>query len=84
MMSTAVARTQRVVHVRRGTGTVTQTQPQKQQLRVAAYCRVSTDEEEQLTSYNTQIQRYTNLVQERPDWTLVKIFADAAVIIGLS
>ncbi len=51
-----------------------QTRPQK--LRVAAYCRVSTDDEEQLTSYENQIAAYTQKISENPDWTLAGIFPD--------
>ena len=46
------------------------------QTRVAAYCRVSTDEEEQQNSYNVQINYYTNYINSNPDWKLVGIFAE--------
>ena len=39
--------------------------------KVAAYARVSTDFEEQLTSYEAQISYYTNYIQRNPDWDLV-------------
>lgn len=52
--------------------------------RVAAYCRVSTDDEEQLTSYNVQIEHYTEVIESNPDWKLAGIFADEHVIIGTS
>lgn len=45
-------------------------------LRVAAYCRVSTDDEEQLTSYEAQIGYYTDKIQSNPEWQLVEVFAD--------
>lgn len=45
-------------------------------LRVAAYCRVSTDDEEQLTSYKNQIGYYTQKITDNPNWILVKIYAD--------
>ena len=44
--------------------------------RVCAYCRVSTDDEEQLTSYEAQIGYYTDKIQSNPEWKLVEIFAD--------
>ena len=44
--------------------------------RVAAYCRVSTDEEEQLNSFEVQCQYYTKLIESKEEWQLVKIFAD--------
>ena len=53
------------------------------QLRVAAYCRVSTEQEEQQNSYQVQIAYYTDLINRKKEWTLAGIFADATVIIGL-
>ena len=49
---------------------------EKKNLRVAAYCRVSTDHEDQLQSYETQIKFYTQKINETPNWKLVKIYAD--------
>ena len=51
----------------------------KRQLRVAAYCRVSTDDEEQLTSYEAQQTFYTDKIMENPDWTMAGIFADEGI-----
>ena len=48
-------------------------------LRIAPYCRVSTDSEEQLDSYKSQVQYYTEHVNSKSDWTLVDIYADAAI-----
>ena len=48
-------------------------------LRVAAYCRVSTDGEEQINSYNSQVKYYTEYIQANNEWTLVDIYADEAV-----
>ena len=53
-------------------------------LRVAAYCRVSTDSEEQINSYNAQKEYYTKLIADNPNWTMAGLFADAADIIGLN
>ena len=50
-----------------------------QQKRVAAYCRVSTDSEEQLTSYNTQKKVYTEMIQDNKEWTLAGIYADEGI-----
>ncbi|MCM1165291.1 MAG: recombinase family protein [Lachnospiraceae bacterium] len=47
-------------------------------LRVAAYCRVSTDHEEQESSLETQISYYEKFIAEREDWQLVKIYAERA------
>ena len=56
----------------------------KHQLRVAAYCRVSTDDEEQLTSYEAQKNYYTDKIMTNKEWTMAGIFADESAIIGLS
>src|SRR5690606_35307835 len=48
-------------------------------LRVAPYARVSTDTEEQLSSYKSQVAYYTDLVSKRSDWVLVDIYADEAI-----
>lgn len=45
-------------------------------MRVAAYCRVSSESKEQLRSYASQIQYYTQLIGRHPDWILVDIYAD--------
>ena len=44
--------------------------------RVAAYCRVSTDSEEQLNSYEAQKSYYTQKIEENPDWEMAGIYAD--------
>ena len=50
-----------------------------QQLRVAAYCRVSTEQEEQQNSYQVQIAYYTDLINRKKEWSLVGIFADEGI-----
>lgn len=49
------------------------------QKRVAAYCRVSTDSAEQLTSYENQKRVYTDMIARRPDWRMAGIYADAGI-----
>ena len=49
------------------------------QTRVAAYCRVSTKQEEQLNSYDVQRKFYTEKINAEPKWTLVGIFADKGI-----
>lgn len=51
----------------------------KRQLRVAAYCRVSTDDEEQLTSYEAQKIYYTDKIMMNHEWTMAGIFADEGI-----
>lgn len=46
------------------------------QKRVAAYCRVSTDSEEQLVSYTNQKKVYTEMIASRKDWCFAGLFAD--------
>ena len=53
-----------------------QEQERKKNLRVAAYCRVSTNSEEQLNSYENQKAYYTEKIMTNPDWTMVDVFAD--------
>lgn len=48
-------------------------------LRVAAYCRVSTDNEEQINSYNAQKNYYTQRIEENPEWEMAGIFADEGI-----
>lgn len=52
---------------------------QNKLLRVAAYCRVSTDEEEQKTSYKAQIEYYTEKINKNPEWQMAGIFADEGI-----
>jgi len=47
-------------------------------LRVAAYCRVSTDHDEQLGSYRSQQNYYENIISEHSGWVLSGIYADRA------
>lgn len=51
----------------------------KGRLKVCAYCRVSTDDEEQLTSYEAQIGYYTEKIQSNPEWQFVEVFADEGI-----
>lgn len=53
-------------------------------LRVAAYCRVSTDSDEQATSYEAQVEHYTDYIRKNPEWEFAGIFADGPVKIGLN
>ena len=49
-----------------------------QQLRVAAYCRTSTNQEEQNSSLENQIAYYTAFIQSNPMWRFVAVYADQA------
>ena len=47
--------------------------------KTAAYARVSTDSEEQLSSYEAQVDYYTKLIQQRSDWDFVGIYTDEGI-----
>lgn len=57
----------------------TVTKEEKPKLRVAAYCRVSTDSDEQASSYEVQVEHYTQFIQKNPEWELAGIFADDGI-----
>lgn len=57
----------------------TVTAEEKPKLRVAAYCRVSTDSDEQASSYEVQVEHYTQFIQKNPEWELAGIFADDGI-----
>ena len=44
--------------------------------KVAGYARVSTDSEEQLTSYEAQVDYYTKFIRSNPDWEFVDVYTD--------
>lgn len=48
-------------------------------LRVAAYCRVSTDSEDQIESYKAQVAYYTDAISKNPRWKFVDIYADEGI-----
>ena len=50
-----------------------------ERLRVAAYCRVSTDDEDQTKSYQSMIKYYTDLIHNNKQWVFAGIFADKAI-----
>ena len=50
-----------------------------QKKRVAAYARVSTDNPEQLTSFETQKSYFAKYIKENPDWEIVSIYADEGI-----
>lgn len=54
-------------------------QHRKRKLRVAAYCRVSTEEEEQQNSFEVQVDYYTEKISNHEGWQLAGIFADDGI-----
>ena len=49
------------------------------QLKVAAYCRVSTDSDDQVESYKAQVAYYTDAIAKNPRWKLADIYADEGI-----
>ncbi len=52
-------------------------------MRVVAYCRVSTDKEDQQNSFESQKRYFEEYIKENKNWDFIGIYADATVIIGL-
>ena len=50
-----------------------------QKTRVAAYCRVSTEYEEQESSYDVQVEHYTTYIKNKPEWEFVEVYADDGI-----
>ena len=76
MQNDKVRKTKEVYLIPPVSSTQKEAQNEFRQKRVVAYCRVSTKQEEQLNSYETQRAAYIDMINKNPDWTLVKIFAD--------
>ena len=53
-------------------------------IKVAGYCRVSTDKDDQTNSFETQKRYFRMYIESQPDWELYDIYADDSVKIGLS
>lgn len=53
--------------------------PEAQKLRVAAYCRVSSDSSDQMNSFAAQLNYYTTLINSKDNWTMADIYADAGI-----
>lgn len=80
MEQTAVLNPPKVVHVIEPTISVRESVKSGYRLlHVAAYCRVSTKQEEQLNSYENQVEHYTNRINAENGWTLEGIYADKGI-----
>lgn len=80
MTQTQTVSPQRVVRVIEPTIPIHETvKTEYRALRVAAYCRVSTKQEEQLHSYETQVKHYTDRINAEPGWILEGIYADRGI-----
>ena len=53
--------------------------PSNQKLRVAAYCRVSSEKDEQVNSFEVQVSYYTEKISGNPAWKMAGIYADEGI-----
>ena len=67
-----------VIPARRTVGTQKKAE-KMQKTRVAAYCRGSTEFEEQESSYEVQVKHYTNYIKSNPEWEMVEVYADDGI-----
>ncbi len=80
MEATAVQQPTRVVRkIQPAIDAAKQLKKEYRQLRVAAYCRVSTKQDEQLNSYEVQVRHYTERIQGEPKWALAGKYADKGI-----
>lgn len=70
---------QKVVTVIEANPLLTTKKSDYRKLNVAAYCRVSTDEEDQINSYKAQVQFYTDHICTNPKWNFAGIYADEGI-----
>lgn len=61
------------------TRTMARVQPIIARKNVAAYARVSTDRDEQQSSYETQVSYYENMIRDRADWNFVNVYTDEGI-----
>ena len=73
-----------VIPAKRQIGNTGRKQDAKPKLRVAAYCRVSTDSDEQATSYEAQVEHYTEYIKKNPEWEFAGIYAVNSTSITVS
>lgn len=52
-------------------------------MKVAVYCRVSTDKDDQINSFESQQKFFREYIDRQPNWELYEVYADATDIIGL-
>jgi len=53
--------------------------PEGAKKRICAYCRVSTTQEEQESSFESQVVYYTEYITNKPEWTLIEVYADEGI-----
>lgn len=67
------------IPARRIAGNTIEKKKQSPRLKVVAYCRVSTDSEEQASSYEAQVKHYTDYISRNPLWQFAGIYADDGI-----
>lgn len=67
-----------VIPAKRRVGNIAKAE-EKPKLKVAAYCRVSTDSDEQATSYDAQVEHYTEFIKKNSEWEFAGIYADDGI-----
>ena len=68
-----------LIPARKRTGNRVSKEVNKPKLKVAAYCRVSTDSDEQAGSYEVQVEHYTDYISRNKKWELAGIYADDGI-----
>ena len=68
-----------LIPARRRAGNRVATAEEKPKIRVASYCRVSTDSDEQAGSYEVQVQHYTDCIKRNKEWELAGIYTDDGI-----
>ena len=63
--------------------TISEAEETVKKKRVAAYARVSTEQEEQQSSYEAQLKYYTAYISGNPDWTLVRVYPEIVSNTGM-
>ena len=75
-----MARNITVIPANQNSMTITSNRKQSPKaLKMAAYCRVSTDREEQLLSYENQLRYYKNYIESNPNYEFAGIYADEGI-----
>lgn len=74
-----MARSITVIPARQTTTRASETNQTPQKIRMAAYCRVFTDQKEQLSSYENQVNYYKNYIKQNPNYELAGIYADEVI-----
>ena len=78
-METAVTPRQKIITKIEANPALVSRKNSNRPLNVAAYCRVSTDAEDQINSYRAQVSYYTEHITQNPKWRFVEVYADEGI-----